>query len=213
MGRADGESQIRTPYKRWFPMRSICLPIALAALAACDNPPTEYTTPLVVSGPAISAKTDADPNHTTQLKGDEEVPARDTKATGNAVYHISSDGNSVEYKVIVANINNVFMSHIHIGPPGVAGPIAVWLYPSTAQVPGTPGGGPINGVIASGTFTAADLTAASGAWDGTWASLLAAIRSGGAYTNVHTNDGVDPANTGPGDFPGGEIRGQFKGGN
>ena len=104
------------------------------------------------------------------------------------------------------------VAHIHIGPPGANGPIAVWLYPSTAQVPGAPGGGPINGVIASGTFTAADLTAPAGAWDGTWESLLAAIRSGGAYTNVHTNDGVDPANTGPGDFPGGEIRGQFKGG-
>ena len=32
--------------------------------------------------------------------------------------------------------------------------------------------------------------------------------SGNAYVNVHTNDGVDPPNTGPGDFPGGEIRGQ-----
>jgi hypothetical protein len=27
--------------------------------------------------------------------------------------------------------------------------------------------------------------------------------------NVHTNDGVDPADSGPGDFPGGEIRGQI----
>jgi hypothetical protein len=26
---------------------------------------------------------------------------------------------------------------------------------------------------------------------------------------VHTNDGVDGPNTGPGDFPGGEIRGQL----
>jgi len=28
--------------------------------------------------------------------------------------------------------------------------------------------------------------------------------------NVHTDDGVAPANTGPGDFPGGEIRGQVQ---
>jgi hypothetical protein len=26
---------------------------------------------------------------------------------------------------------------------------------------------------------------------------------------VHTNDGTDGVNTGPGDFPGGEIRGQL----
>jgi len=29
---------------------------------------------------------------------------------------------------------------------------------------------------------------------------------------VHTNDGVAPTNTGPGDFPGGEIRDQVGGG-
>jgi hypothetical protein len=27
---------------------------------------------------------------------------------------------------------------------------------------------------------------------------------------VHTNDGVAPPNSGPGDFPGGEIRGQIR---
>ena len=44
-----------------------------------------------------------------------------------------------------------------------------------------------------------------------WADLdavVAALESGNAYVNVHTNDGVDPIDTGPGDFPGGEIRGQ-----
>jgi hypothetical protein len=40
-----------------------------------------------------------------------------------------------------------------------------------------------------------------------FSELLAAMRSSGAYVNVHTNDGVDGTNTGPGDFPGGEIRG------
>ena len=39
--------------------------------------------------------------------------------------------------------------------------------------------------------------------------LVAAMNAGVTYVNVHTNDGVDPANTGPGDFPGGEIRGQL----
>jgi len=192
-------------------MRPITIPLLLAAFAACDtNTPTEYSTPLVVSAPDALAKTDGDRNHTVQLTGGEEVPARGTAAHGNAIYHIAKDGNSVDYKVIVSNIENVFMAHIHIGPPGANGPVAVWLYPSTAPAPGAPGGGPINGVIVSGTFTAADLTAAVGAWDGTWESLLAAIRGGGAYTNVHTSDGVDPGNTGPGDFPGGEVRGQFK---
>jgi hypothetical protein len=38
--------------------------------------------------------------------------------------------------------------------------------------------------------------------------VVTALESGDTYVNVHTNDGVEPPNTGPGDFPGGEIRGQ-----
>jgi len=44
---------------------------------------------------------------------------------------------------------------------------------------------------------------------GTLADLLDAIDAGIAYVNVHTDDGIAPTNTGPGDFPGGEIRGQL----
>jgi hypothetical protein len=43
-----------------------------------------------------------------------------------------------------------------------------------------------------------------------WPAVLEAMRNGNAYVNVHTNDGVDPPDTGPGDFPGGEIRGQIE---
>ena len=39
--------------------------------------------------------------------------------------------------------------------------------------------------------------------------LLEAIRAGLTYVNVHTNDGGAASNTGPGDFPGGEVRGQI----
>ena len=46
-----------------------------------------------------------------------------------------------------------------------------------------------------------------------WADLddvVAAMLSGDAYVNVHTNDGVVPLNIVPEGFPGGEIRGQVK---
>jgi len=42
------------------------------------------------------------------------------------------------------------------------------------------------------------------------ADLVRLMDSGGAYVNVHTNDGVGATNTGPGDFPGGEVRGEIK---
>ena len=66
----------------------------------------------------------------------------------------------------------------------------------------------MNGTLAQGTITAPDPGNACGWTD--LAAVLAAMASGDTYVNVHTNDGVAPPNTGPGDFPGGEIRGQVR---
>jgi hypothetical protein len=43
-----------------------------------------------------------------------------------------------------------------------------------------------------------------------FADVLRQMKAANLYVNVHTNDGVLPANQGPGDFPGGEIRGQLQ---
>jgi len=159
---------------------------------------TEVRTPLF----AIGSKGD---NLGTHLTGDNEVPPRATQAQGEAIFRISDDGNSVDYKLIASNIDNAFMAHIHIGAVGTNGPIVVWLYPSTAPVPGPFGSGRHDGVLAQGTFTAANLVGPLAGHP--FSDLLAAMRSANAYVNVHTNDGVDGTNTGPGDFPGGEVRG------
>jgi len=148
-------------------------------------------------------------NFGTHLQGRYEVPLRDTSAQGQAIFRVSDDGSSVDYKLIASNIDNAFMSHIHLGPPTVNGPIVMWLYPSTAPVPGPLGSGRHDGVLAEGTFTAADLVGPLAGHP--LSELLDAIHAGNAYVNVHTNDGVDGVNTGPGDFPGGEIRGQLGG--
>jgi hypothetical protein len=66
----------------------------------------------------------------------------------------------------------------------------------------------VEGTLAVGTITAPDPGNACGWTD--LAAVLAAMKSGATYVNVHTNDGVPPTNTGPGDFPGGEIRGQIR---
>src|SRR5688572_17036947 len=84
-----------------------------------------------------------------RLRGRDEVPARDTNAHGNATVTLSDDGLSLSYKLIVANIDNVVAAHIHVGPPGVNGPVVLFLY---GNVP--PGGGPSNGVLSEGTATA-----------------------------------------------------------
>jgi hypothetical protein len=40
--------------------------------------------------------------------------------------------------------------------------------------------------------------------------LIGNLLAGDIYVNIHTNDGLGATDTGPGDFPGGEIRGQFR---
>jgi hypothetical protein len=154
-------------------------------------------------------------NYRTHLSGDNEVPPAgvviETNAQGQAIFQLSPDGSKLSYKLIVANIENVFQAHIHIGPPGSNGPIAVWLYPSTTPGAGPLGQGRIQGPIAKGTITSANLINQGATGVTTLEELIAAIEAGNAYVNVHTNDGVAPANTGPGDFPGGEIRGPIGG--
>jgi CHRD domain len=102
----------------------------------------------------------------------------------------------------VSDIENVFAAHIHCGAVGVNGPVGVTLFS------GAPAGGAVEGTLAEGTITAPDPGNACGWTD--LAAVLAAIESGATYVNVHTNDGVAPPNTGAGDFPGGEIRGQIR---
>ena len=154
-------------------------------------------TVLVIAGVAYAASQ----NFGARLRGSEEVPPRATDATGVATFQLSDDGTRISYTVSVSNIQNVVASHIHCGAKGVNGPVGVTLFM------GAPGGGPISGTLAKGTITAPD--AGNGCGWADLAAVVAAINTGNTYVNVHTNDGVAPTNTGPGDFPGGEIRGQI----
>jgi len=63
-------------------------------------------------------------------------------------------------------------------------------------------------VISQGTITAANLIGDLAGHP--LSDLIAEMNAGNAYVNAHTNDGVDGINTGPGDFPGGEVRGQIR---
>jgi hypothetical protein len=142
-------------------------------------------------------------NFRAHLSGREEVPSRDTRAQGQAKFQLSPDGTELSYKLIVANIENVVAAHIHLGAVGVNGPVVAFL-----AGPFAPGGGRTDGVLAQGTITAANLVGSLAGQP--LSDLIAQMVAGNTYVNVHTNDGIDPPNTGPGDFPGGEIRGQIR---
>jgi hypothetical protein len=133
-------------------------------------------------------------NYRAHLSGAEEVPVAESLAQGQAIFKLSKDGTELEYKLIVANIENVTMAHIHLAPAGVNGAVVAWLYPEGPPPQLIPGR--TQGVLAEGTITAADLVGPLAGQP--LSTLLDALESGNAYVNVHTSQ-----------YPGGEIRGQI----
>ena len=139
------------------------------------------------------------------LNGAAQLPEpTGSKATGECVLVVHEDGKKITYKLSVTDLVNPSGADIHLGGPNMNGQSVVKLFPihgATAKK------GPYTGVLAEGTITAADL---AGSMQGSpLADLVDELKAGNAYVNVHTNDGVDPPNSGTGDFRLGEIRGQF----
>lgn len=178
-------------------MTVLVLVLALVAGACAEAEPTAVG-PLTVDVFAAGAGGHAGPgavhNYRTHATGAEEVPVRDTRAQGQAVFQLSADGTRLSYRLMVANIENVTQAHIHLAPPGVNGPVVLWLYPSgppAVEIPGR-----VQGVLGQGVATSADLVGPLAGM--TLADLVAEIETGNAYVNVHTTR-----------FPPGEIRGQI----
>ena len=131
------------------------------------------------------------------LSGANEVGPVDTIAQGQVTFKLSDDETSLDYKLIATNILEVSQAHIHCGVPGVNGPVVVFLYGFIAPIEGER----FVGVLSEGTATAANLipredSAACPGGIANFDQLIAKMRAGETYTNVHTID-----------HPGGEIRG------
>ena len=126
-----------------------------------------------------------------KLTGKEVVPAAMTKAKGEADLKLSKDGKELTYNLKVKGIGNVTAAHIHTGKKGENGGPVAGLFAGPKKA------GKFSGVLAKGAIMDKDLI---GPLAGkTVADLVAMIKSGGAYVNVHTDK-----------YPDGEIRGQIK---
>ncbi len=133
-------------------------------------------------------------NFSAHLSGDEEVPPVETRAQGQAIFMLSTDGQTLYYTLIAANIENILQSHIHLAAEGVNGPIVAWLYPSGPPPVLIPGR--FDGVLAQGAITSANLVGPLAGHP--LSDLIAAMEAGNTYVNIHTTQ-----------HPGGEIRGQI----
>jgi hypothetical protein len=123
------------------------------------------------------------------LTGAEEVPAVTTTASGSAT--ISIEGDEIVYRVEVTDLENVLVSHIHVGELGANGPVNMNLC----------GEGLPDGVPACQGGTGVLVESSNGVTQGgiSFDSLVSAIRAGNAYVNVHTTQNQN-----------GEIRGQLE---
>jgi hypothetical protein len=152
--------------------------VAVLAAAAATMTISSYAQPIPSTFHAI-------------LEGDEEVPPVDSDAKGAAIFRTNNDGTELNYRLIVANIENVTAAHIHLAPRGENGDIVSFLFS-----PEEPTEGRTNGILAEGTITSEDLV---GPLEGsTLSELIDEIEAGNTYVNVHTVE-----------HPSGEIRGQI----
>jgi len=125
-----------------------------------------------------------------------------TPASGQLELTVAANGQSINYVLTLKDIENVVEADIHLGPAVANGPLVVKLFHGAAKK------GPFSGVLKQGKIDAADLTGSMGG--AKLSELIDEFKAGNAYVNVHTNDGSDPPNSGPGDYRLGEIRGQIK---
>lgn len=141
-----------------------------------------------------------------RLNGNQEVPANTSASTGQFIFNYNPATNSGNYALSYANLQGVVQqAHIHIGQPGVAGGVSIWLcgtvaLPGPAGTPTCPQSGVVSGTINATVGPpgqkvigpAAQLVAAGELAE----VVIRALRTGNAYVNVHTDL-----------VPGGEIRG------
>ena len=145
------------------------------------------------------------------LTGYEEVPTLSTTANGTFTAKISPDESRIDWDLSYADFEGgaVLQAHIHLGPTGVNGPITVFFCTNLGNGPAGIQPCPPAPATISGTIVAADVSPnipatavarAQGLNTGEIDELIAAIRAGKTYVNVHTNG-----------FQGGEIRSQIQG--
>ncbi len=153
-------------------------------------------TALGLSGPVAAETINAG------LSTHQEVPAVSSGAIGQFRAFINDKAGTISYELSYDGLAGpVRMAHIHIGQRSVNGGVMVWLCQTasfvdpTGLAPQCPASGSVSGLVQAANVTA---VASQGIAAGGFAELVAAIRAGVAYVNVHTDR-----------FPGGELRGQL----
>jgi hypothetical protein len=134
------------------------------------------------------------------IAGPPEGGAVSTVGSGRFTAKVRKNPDRIEYRLRYENLEGATTSqaHIHFGQRHTNGGVSAFLCGGGDKPPCTPDSGDI-----SGTIDAADVIGPvnQGIAAGELAELIRAMRNGATYANIHTDI-----------YPGGEIRGQIKGG-
>jgi CHRD domain len=125
-------------------------------------------------------------------------------ATGNFEATIDDEARTIQFTLEYSGLEgDVRQAHIHFGQRSVNGGISLWLCETAANprpvgspdVPDCPQSGTVESTVTADHVIG---PTAQGIAPGEFEEIVAAIRSGRAYANVHSSK-----------FPGGEVRGQI----
>jgi hypothetical protein len=155
-----------------------------------------------VIGVGLGVTDDGFKNIRELLTGLKEVPVISTTGHGSFTARISNNDSQIEWELSYADLEGaVQQAHIHFGPPNNTGNISVFFCTNLGNGPAGTQPCPASPATINGVITAADVIgpAGQGIEAGALNELIAAIRDGKTYANVHTTKWTN-----------GEIRSQLE---
>ncbi len=134
----------------------------------------------------------------TLLNGVSEAPSVSSTGRGSFLLVIDRNDDEMQFTLGYSRLEGatVTQAHVHFGQPNTVGGVSFFLCGGGGKPPC-----PLGPVTITGTVVPADVLgpANQGIAAGEFGEILAAIRNGDAYVNVHTDK-----------HPGGEIRGHLR---
>ncbi len=109
---------------------------------------------------ALPSVASAEMTFVARLSGAQVSPPVTTNGSGLGVFRLSTDQKSLSYDLVVQDLTNVTVAHLHIAPPGESGPVAIPLASA-----------PFNRLSGTAAITP---------------EQVSALLAGNVYVNVHT---------------------------
>lgn len=137
-----------------------------------------------------------------ELVGFQEVPALSTTAHGRFRAVVDTQANTITFKLTYDALEGtITQAHVHFGQMSVNGGVSFFLCSNLGNGPAGTQACPAPPAEVTGVIDASLVVGPTGQGieAGAFAEIVAAIKEGTAYANVHSTK-----------WPGGEIRGQLR---